>query len=133
MANITFSDETKKLIKDFFNKNTDDFCLSDYTKSENPEDAKVQKDYFQIIRKNSSWRNIGFYFEVMFKVPDKLPDNSRLEDTIKSVYIFARLTADRKTVEYFEKNSAHPTLYTTVSTYYVLLGKRILADFSTES
>ncbi|MDE6775770.1 MAG: hypothetical protein K2J37_05695 [Ruminococcus sp.] len=135
MENITISDETKQLIKDFFN-NTKDFCLSDYRKPENPTKAKVQDTYFQIIRKDNDWRNwrkIDFHFEVQFKFCIESSDNnSRAEDNIKSIYIFAHLETDKKTVKYFEDNSAHPTLYTTISTYYVLLGKRILANFSTK-
>lgn len=132
MANITFSDETKKLIRDFFN-NTEDFCLSDYRKPDNPEKAQVQDNYFQIIRKDngksSDWRKIDFHFEVQYNTPEN-PDTTA-EEYIKNVFIFAFLSTNKKTVEYFRNNNAHPELYSTVSTYYVLKGERIPANFST--
>ncbi len=129
MASITFSDETKRLIKDFFNS-TEDFCLSDYRKPDSPEKAQIQDNYFQIIRKGSDWRKIDFHFEVQYRTPEN--SDSTAEEAVKNVFIFAFLSTNKKTVEYFRNNNAHPELYSTVSTYYVLKGERVPANFSTK-
>lgn len=121
MKNNTLPKEFQETIKNFF-KNTEDLCLSDWHKPKNPENAKIQKDYFQIIRRNSNWRDIDFHFEIAWW---NYPDLDKSD-------IFIHLeTKKKKTVDYFKKYTS-PERYSPHPTYYCLLNKTIDVNFTSE-
>lgn len=97
MKNNTLPKKIQETIKSFF-KNTEDLCLSDWHKPKNPENVKIQKDYFQIICRNSNWRDIDFHFEILWW---NYPNLDKID-------IFIHLETKRKKLSITLKNMLLP-------------------------